>query len=171
MLLVLLDHLSTSVVGDTLIKPCHLLEIAVNLPYPSCALAARRKWEGRLQLGVSMFHWFVFADLWMKQSHHWEEKAWLVVSSFELTLYWHSPLCFWNPTNWQLPLYLSLKLSVKFAFQVGISLEISPRKFFGSSWLSFPTQPLKNGKRELCSFPTWWQSFQMVSTKSFIIFL
>lgn len=43
---------------------------------------------------------------------------------FFLIIY-NSPLCLWNTINWQLQLYCYLKLIVKFAFQVGISLEIS----------------------------------------------
>lgn len=56
LLLLLLDLLSLLVVGDTLIKPHHLLEVAVNLPFSSCALVARRTQEGPSQLGVFMFH-------------------------------------------------------------------------------------------------------------------
>lgn len=56
LLLLLLDLLSLLVVGDTLIKPHHLLEIAVNLPFSSCALVARHEQEGPFQLGVFMFH-------------------------------------------------------------------------------------------------------------------
>lgn len=55
-LLLLLDLLSLLVVGDTLIKPHHLLEAAVNLPFSSCALVARCTQEGPFQLGVFMFH-------------------------------------------------------------------------------------------------------------------
>lgn len=58
-LLLLLDLLSLLVVGDTLIKPHHLLEAAVNLPFSSCALVARCTQEGPFQLGVFMFHWFI----------------------------------------------------------------------------------------------------------------
>lgn len=56
LLLLLLDLLSLLVVGDTLIKPHHLLEIAVNLSFSSCALVARHKPEGPFQLGVFMSH-------------------------------------------------------------------------------------------------------------------
>lgn len=40
------------------------------------------------------------------------------------------------------------------------------RKYFCSLWLCFITQPPLWWKRELCCSPTWWPSFQMVSTKS-----
>lgn len=55
-LLLLLDLLSLLVVGDSLIKPHHLLEVAVNLPFSSCVLVVRPKQEGPFLLGVFMFH-------------------------------------------------------------------------------------------------------------------
>ena len=66
----LLDLLSVSVVGDTLIKPHHLLEVAVNLPFSACALVARPTQEGPISAGSFHVSLICFADLWMKQSHH-----------------------------------------------------------------------------------------------------
>lgn len=77
LLLLLLDLLSLLVVGDTLIKPHHLLEIAVNLPFSSCALVARHEQEDPFQLGVFMFHWFVLLTygwnraITEKKKHGW----------------------------------------------------------------------------------------------------
>lgn len=111
------------VVGDSLIKPHHLLEIAVNLSFSSYALVARHKQEAHFGWE---FSFFIDSFCWPMDETEpsLKGKAWLISVQFLLNIY-NSPLCFWNTINWQLQLYCHLKLIIKFAFQVGISLEIS----------------------------------------------
>lgn len=87
------------------------------------ALVARRKQEAHFGWE---FSFFIDSFCWPMDETEpsLRRKSMADSVQFLLNIY-NSPLGFWNTINWQLQLYCHLKLIIKFAFQVGISLEIS----------------------------------------------
>lgn len=159
-------------------------------------LIKRRWWPGRVSLVSPTEHragpgmepnWEVLRNHWSvllaygwkeaiteQKKHGWSEPVFVnqifIKGIFPLHTFFSSPL-FWSSPDWQLfvvSFFFFFPWIPSFVkFQTKYSVTNSLQWTFVSQKLVL----ISKTRRALCSFPTWWQSFQMIYRSHFLFFV